>query len=48
LKKLFARTAAPNGTIFSMDHSQDKEIQVCSNEVPGFTNDHALRRHIFI
>jgi len=38
-KIFFSRTVGPNGTIFS------KEIQVCSNEVPGVTNGHALRRH---
>jgi len=27
--------AAPNRTIFSVDHPQDKEIQVCSNKDPG-------------
>jgi len=25
-----------------------RKIQVCSNEVSGVTNDHALREHIFI
>jgi len=34
LKNIFSRTAAPNGTIFSMEHPYDKEIQVCSDEVP--------------
>jgi len=36
--------AAPNGTIFCMDHPQVKEIQVCSNKVPGVINGHVLLR----
>jgi len=44
----FSRTAAPNGTIFRMEHPYDKGIQVCSNEVPGVTNGHTLRGHNFI
>jgi len=28
-----------------MEHPWDKEIQVCSNKLPGVTNDHALRGH---
>jgi len=36
IKKIFfSRTASPNGIIFSMEHPLDKEIQVCSNKVPG-------------
>jgi len=31
-----------------MEHPKDYEIQVCSNEVPGVTNGHALRGHNFI
>jgi len=34
----FSRTAAPNGTILSMEHPQDRDIQICSNEDPGITN----------
>jgi len=33
--------------IFGMDHPQDQEIQVSSNEVLGVTNGHALRGHRF-
>jgi len=43
-----SRTAAPNGTLFSMDHPKDKEKQVCSNKVPGIINGHARRGHNFI
>jgi len=28
-----------------MEHPQDKEIELCTNEVPGITNGHALRGH---
>jgi len=31
-----------------MEHSKDQEIQVCSNEDPGVTNGHNLKRHRFI
>jgi len=31
-----------------MEHPFDKEFQVCSNEVPGFTNGDALRRCTFM
>jgi len=31
-----------------MEHPYGKEIQACSNEVPGVTNGHALRGHNFI
>jgi len=34
--------------IFGMEHPWGKEIQVCSNEVPGVINGHTLRGHIFI
>jgi len=47
LLHIFLRTAASNGTIFSMEHPFDKEIQMCSNKVPGITNGHALRGHNF-
>jgi len=43
-----SKTAAPNGTMFSMDHPYDKEIQFCSNKVPGVTNGHALKGYRFI
>jgi len=36
----FSKTAAPNGTTFSMVNPQDKEIQVYSNKVPMVTNGH--------
>jgi len=31
----FSRTAAPTGITFSIKHSYYKEIQICSNKVPG-------------
>jgi len=31
-----------------MKRFYDNEIQVCSNEIPGVTNGHALRGHSFI
>jgi len=34
--------------IFGMKHPWGKEIQVCSNEVPGVINGHALRGNNFI
>jgi len=39
-----------NALIFRMEHPDplDQEIQLCSNEVPGVTNDNALRGPIFI
>jgi len=49
LKKIFfSRTAAPNVTIFRKEQPYDQEIQLCSNEVPGVANGHALRGHNFI
>jgi len=49
LKKMyFSRTVTPNGTIFNIEHPQDKEIKMCSNKVPGVTNGHTLRGNIFI
>jgi len=36
-----------NALIFAMKHPFGSKFQVCSNEVPGFTNGHTLRRHIF-
>jgi len=42
IKKIFfSRTAAPIGTIFSKEHPQDKEFQMCSSKVPGVIYGHA-------
>jgi len=47
-KIFFSRTAATNGTICSMDHSEERETQVCSNKDPEVANGHATRQHNFI
>jgi len=31
-----------NALILFMEHPFDNEFQVCSNEVPGFTNGHDI------
>jgi len=47
-KIFFSLTTGRNALIFGMQHPWGKEIQVCSNKVPGVINGHALRGHNFI
>jgi len=47
LKKSHEPLVRINALIFGMEHAWGKEIQVCSNEVPGVINGHALRGHNF-
>jgi len=39
---------AQNTLIFGVGHPWGKEIQICSNKLPGVINVHALRGHSFI
>jgi len=39
-KLFFSLTTGQNGLIFGFKHPWGKEIQLCSNEVPGITNGH--------
>jgi len=41
--KIFSCTTDRNALIFGMGHPWGKGIQICSNEVPGVINRHALR-----
>jgi len=41
------RNTGRNALIFGTEHPWGKEIQVCSHEVPGVINGHALRGHNF-
>jgi len=47
-KDFFSWTTGRNVLIFGMGHSWGKEIQDCSNTLPGVTTGHALRGHIFV
>jgi len=47
-KVFFLLTAGRNALKFGVEHPWGKEIQFCSNEVPGDINGHALRGHNFI
>jgi len=43
--KILSVSTSWNTLIFGMEHPWEEEIQVCSNKVPGVTNDHAKREH---